>query len=959
MSWYPYIWGKTVRNPLPGQPDYHHLACHLLDVGAAAEALLMDERARFLLRRLAHALGCDAEALARVLPLLIASHDLGKASPSFLEKGAAQAERLRQHGAPWPVKVEKPFFHDLELARSLADLLPELGILTVEARNPRPFWNAVSHGVTAHHGHFFKPDELDPRSHPAEVPIATTGESWRGEWLAARRRLVREVRAVLCPEAPPVPCRPRNLSAVAMLLNGFTILCDWIGSDAELFPARGYPDLATYAVDARAAARRGIQERGLLSHLPAVEEPHFAALFPERKESIRPLQEALDRGGNCPLPEQCLVLIEAAMGEGKTEAAWLLSRRLSWAHGSAFGGCYFALPTVATSNQMYERVKRFLRDACPDGGKTLLAPVNGLAEFHPDVRRELRNTDGPQEYDEEQSVHYNTWFLPRKRSLLAPYGVGTIDQALLAGLNTRHVGLRLLGLAGKVVIIDEVHAYDLYMSTILDRLLLWLKELGASVILLSATLPSERRAKLLEIFGGSAKSSPAGEEAPYPLVSIASPAAPVAPLTCKSSGRDVNVEVIRRTDGNQNRTANVGWLLERIVPGTRALWICNTVGEAQAVFRELEKQVEDFPKSQRPDLCLFHARFPQQERAAIENDVLKRFGPPSGGEEHAGKAVILVATQVVEQSLDLDFDLMVSQLAPVDLLLQRLGRLHRHAERHRPEPHRQPRLVLLVPPVGANGPDWGRYRKVYEPLVLLRTILALSELEETDRIRIPDEIRPLVERVYAPLDMLPDDPQAERVNLRREWFQQAADRKQKDDQRPKQEAQLRLLMAPHPKTFGGAPNFLLDEDAAEAMLSVQGSEALGSPGEDPDEPELQMQTRLGEPTLQAILLENADPLLQAARTRASLTPEQVEALLQRRVSLSHAGLVNWAGTPPFENHPELLPPSFKASNALRRMALLPLDAQRCFRWQTTTGEDSLRLDSKLGVVYRRDEEETL
>src|SRR5262249_28646154 len=226
---------------------------HLVDVGVVAEALLGDPRARHWLNRLAGGLGCDADALKRILPLLIAIHDLGKACPGFLAKSGLQAQRLPDRAAPRASKPRARYPHALELARSLAELLSELGIFTphLEGRRQRQFWHAVGLGVTAHHGRFFAQQDLET---PPEIPaLGPEAEDWPGqrEWVQARHWLVEQVRAVLCEGAAPVDCRPENLSAVAMLLNGFTILCDWIGSDTDYFEAAGYPDMCEYVEKAR------------------------------------------------------------------------------------------------------------------------------------------------------------------------------------------------------------------------------------------------------------------------------------------------------------------------------------------------------------------------------------------------------------------------------------------------------------------------------------------------------------------------------------------------------------------------------------------------------------------------------------------------------------------------------------------------------------------------------------
>lgn len=940
-QWTDYLWGKTDREPRPERPDWHHLLCHLIDVGVAAELLLADPRAAHWTGRLATALGADVEALQRVLPFLIGLHDLGKASPGFQVKSEVHLARLLAAGAPWPQRTPQPLRHDLELGRTFADTLEELQVLVLEVGLPGPFYQAVSHGIGAHHGSFFKPGELNAEP---EVPCAgeeDPGCPWEAEWLRARGWLAAELRRLSGCPAEPLRCRPRNLSAVMLLLNGFTILCDWIGSDTHYFPPKGLPDFDEYVKQARGRAADAIQERSLLAYLSWDTEPTFAGLFPGR--APRSVQQALDVETLPVLPGQFLAIIEAPMGEGKTEAALLLACRAARQCGCA--GFYFALPTVATSNQMYDRVQRLLQGIAGHG--SVLVPVNGLMEFHPDVEAALRTRTTPPAYPEEQGVHFDSWYLPRKRSLLAAYGVGTVDQALLCALNTRHVGLRLLGLAGKVVIVDEVHAYDLYMSTILDTLVRWLRELGATVILLSATLPASRREALLAAFAGdkaSAACPTLAATAPYPLISLAAPGGGSWAVPAGEAARRMEVALEIRADGERCRAENARWLLDQLRGNGRAVWICNTVGEAQAVFWELEQQTAGHPDA--PELLLFHARFLQGDRRAREAEVLTRFGPPpfdEGGTPRRSwnapaRATILVATQVVEQSLDLDFDLMVSQLAPVDLLLQRLGRLWRHSDRTERGGAERPRFVLLEPLVGENGPEFGNTGYVYSHLILLRTLLCLRQRRLTAPLSLPGEIRELVEAVYpAEADALPDDERATAAGLQPEWFRCALALHQKEAQKQLDEARLRVLRDPLPGgAFYVAQNGLVEDAEADSYLA--------------------MQTRLGRPSVRVCLLPSGGELERQTRGRTDLERDRVKQLLDHTVSLATPALVRWVEERRAAADQRYFPSAFSAVNALRDVALLPL-TEVGFRWPSGERERWLRLDERLGIVYDRDEED--
>ncbi|MGH7297917.1 MAG: CRISPR-associated helicase Cas3', partial [Polyangiaceae bacterium] len=416
---------------------------------------------------------------------------------------------------------------------------------------------------------------------------------------------------------------------------------------------------------------------------------------------------------------------------GKTEAALLLYETLA-ARGAT--GLYFALPTQATSNQILGRVQRFLESAYP-GEVHELHLVHGdagLSERYERLKERafsVRSVDGPARG--EGGAVADSWFSRSKRALLAPVAVGTVDQALLGVLGVRHAFLRLHALAGKVVVIDEVHAYDTYTSGLLARLLAWLRALGTTVVLLSATLPASRRAALTRAFGGTAP-----QPCPYPR------------LTTVTGGRSFTETFVPK---REPKSVHVRWrdgatlpeaLATRLERGGCVAWIVNTVRAAQQTYRTLRRLKADGVIREGVAIDLIHARFPFDARAARERAAEIQFGPDGAKRPDAA---ILVGTQVLEQSLDLDFDLMITELAPVDLVLQRAGRLHRHV---RPKELRGafPEAELWVQRPddedGASGPSFGASKFIYAESVLLRSWLALRA---RDTILLPTDIEPLIE----------------------------------------------------------------------------------------------------------------------------------------------------------------------------------------------------------------------
>lgn len=472
------------------------------------------------------------------------------------------------------------------------------------------------------------------------------------------------------------------------------------------------------------------------------------------------------------------------MGEGKTEAAMYLADH--WNVQLNQRGCYFALPTQATSNQMFSRVREFLEERFA-GRNVLLQLLHGhaalSAEFETNLKKGATLLQLTPVYDETGTAHQHhhhddctpgvvaaEWFTHRKRGLLAPFGVGTVDQALMAVLQTKHVFVRLFGLAHKTIIIDEVHAYDTYMSVLLERLLEWLAALGSPVILLSATLPKQRRDALRDAYlkglgtalsnGNPTTTTPNPEDC-YPRITWATAQSPGVKhiQTSAQNTRTLRLRHVsaKLPEGGAETFRLGADLAEALQDGGCAAVICNTVQRAQEVYARLKSFFPGEADDGWPELDLLHARFLFKNRAERETRALIRFGKNDGevidreGYTHKvrrPKRAVLVSTQIIEQSLDLDFDLIVTDLAPVDLILQRAGRLHRHQRQSsdRPPALHQPMLWVTQPELGDDGlPDFGVSGFVYDPHILLRSWL---EMRDREQIKVPDNIEFLIEAVY-------------------------------------------------------------------------------------------------------------------------------------------------------------------------------------------------------------------
>lgn len=725
------LWGKTCRDAEDPDADskYHPLLFHLFDVAHVTLCLWdewIDQRWK---SRIAGSLGCDEETARRLIAVLAGAHDVGKATPPFQFQPTPldwlrEGLRLLGLNAP-PDPRNKP--HNFVSTKELRRVWREKE--WPWETDPERAEVVLSHLTGAHHGTFPKAGDYNSW---AENELGD--EHWRSVRLELLEVLTRE----FWPDGAQIPPTLdwTDLGAVPFGA-GLISVADWIGSSAH-FPLAGHrqrtPSLREYLPLSRQRARAAIDEFGF------ARAPNFSLPRPDFRTfwgfPPNPLQEAVIAATE-DVSAPFLLLCEAPMGAGKTEAAF-------WAADAAFSasrarGLYVALPTQATSNAMHARASDFLQKRLPSE-LVHLQLVHGNARLKDDdiAFKPLSELYEGLEADPQRArVMALSWFTGAKRPLLAPFGVGTIDQSLLAALQTRHFFVRLFALAGKVVVFDEVHAYDTYMSELLATLLSWLRELGCSVVLLSATLPSSKRR---ELFGSWGAQLPAAEAA-YPRLTWCSDdktARSIAIEGAEMVPKTVAVSPLHPDELGQT-------LCEKLRDGGCAAIICNTVAQAQALFVELSAEFADWIP--REHLILFHARMPFCWREAKERQILRSFGKDKAKRP---RRALVISTQVLEQSLDLDFDWMASFMAPTDLLLQRAGRLHRHTAKEGEPPLERhglnaPELAILSEAEGDAPPNFGASEWVYERDVLLRSWLLWRGRSQ---LQLPGEIESLIEATY-------------------------------------------------------------------------------------------------------------------------------------------------------------------------------------------------------------------
>lgn len=693
------MWAKT--QPRQSQ-ETHSKVC-----GIVAQQLLRYMLPKDTLKLLAHLLHLALHQLFCFVGYLASSHDNGKLSPNNQAADEAMRQKMLAEGIRLMSRGLGSYpRHEKNTAAIMERIWKADGM---EKRTAR-FLAAV---LGAHHQG--KTGEQDI--------VLDAWKDWQDELDRRLRQYFYGDTAVVW----PVIAR-EDKGAVGALLLGITILSDWISSAALFADADNWKDNLREAVEERMQAflrDSGLEKQTLF---PVSDFPSVWPNIP--RQGMRPLQQETEALFTDCDEKISLVLLEAPMGEGKTEAGMYAALQMAKQWEKA--GFYVALPTAATSNQMVRRMRDLLKMHHAEEEVCLLHAMAWLVdEQQPD----------PEEIQTEDENFARQWLAPLRRGLLSPYAVGTVDQAMQSVMMIKYGVLRLFSLSGKALVIDELHAYDVYMDSILTCLMQWCKALEIPVVLLSATLPPAKKQQMLAPFTNAPLSSC------YPAVTAVTESG-------RLIERHFDKTVMRRRLGvklcailhEPERIAAKA--LELVGNGGCLCVMLNTVAQAQQVYRELKKQ------NTSQVLLLFHARFPAGRRDEIETQCLRLFGKDKS---HRPKKAIVVTTQIGELSLDLDWDVMMTAIAPVDLLLQRAGREQRHLDTLRPAHFKQPILYVLVPkdkPAVSLEQKYGEDGAVYPLCLLAQSEYLLADRQE---IRIPEDMAQLVADGYdeskAPADI--------------------------------------------------------------------------------------------------------------------------------------------------------------------------------------------------------------
>lgn len=744
------LWAKTGKE----DGEWLCLPHHLTDSALVGRHVWNTWVSAGVRRQIQNSLNLTVEEAEIFVSWVCGMHDVGKASVPF----ASQLFESKTHshlcdqisGAGFPIKktIRDVWWpHSVESRLAWADF--------AETHYGFSKRNAIFIGdiFGAHHG-------LPATSDFSDKATKLRKEPRNGKWLEVQEELIQgiidftgadEVLKKLSTQKNPLPSDTR------MVLTGVVIMADWIASNADFFPLVG-----DAPVNYQERFSQGIESLNLntswtpQSFREVSPQQAYAQSFGWNQHiTPRPMQEKVFEVAQN-LEGSSLICIEAPMGNGKTEAALLAAEILAEKTGR--NGVFFGAPTMATSDSLFSRTKKWAENSKSETASMYLGhSKNSLNSDFGSMPRRSQMRVAPEGTPDNQNCAHHTeviahqWLWGRKKGILSDIVVGTVDQVLMLALQSKHAMLRHLGLANKVVIIDEIHSYDAYMSSYTSVALRWLARYGVPVVLLSATLPHSVKEELLGAYQqGLAGSMKTKKEIPstgldYPVITSVSPAGiEITKVPDSSTPQTFSTQAM--DDGEAQLREKIQLLEDG---GGCLLILCNTVTRAQEAYKIAQEIAGD-------DVVLLHARFTAVERVAQEQKLVRELGPEARRETDRPYRRVVVATQVVEQSLDVDFDCIITDIAPVDLLLQRMGRVHRHRrpESDRPVWARKPQVFVrgmeeigapTQPPVFSQGVD-----TVYESALLLPTCaeMKLYEEHEPETLTLPLDIPRLVQAVY-------------------------------------------------------------------------------------------------------------------------------------------------------------------------------------------------------------------
>jgi CRISPR-associated endonuclease/helicase Cas3 len=756
-------WGKAKSDADNGRPAYHLLPYHCLDVAAVSDIWL--QKSQYIRWIFTNITGLDEQRSRAWVLFFIALHDYGKFDLRFQRKAVESWKEVNPELSTVQTQLNGKSIKDYNhgptgLYWLYQDLKERFSSgyddFCFEENEDWTAWCSWLAPVVGHHG--IVPDESHkdrPEYRLLESKhLLDAFKQSRLQWLKVLERLFLSPAGLALADNPPKLTISKNNQSPATMLAGFCSVCDWLGSSERFAyddqPRNDFNALTQWYSMRLDTAKTVLQEAGVISQI----KPY---------ESINKLLV-----GNLPRQVQCLIeqlpkttgltLIEASTGSGKTEAALAYAWQLL-ALGLA-DSIVFALPTQATANAMLARLERAA--ALLFANQTNLVLAHGRSKYQQTFIN-LKQACRPQTVQggKEAWVQCGNWLAQsRKRVFLGQIGVCTVDQVLISVLPVKHKFVRGFGVGRSVLIVDEVHAYDSYMYGLLEAVLEQQRLAGGSAILLSATLPARQRQQLAKAWNCELNKI----NQSYPLIShCCTGKTEYFDLTDQPKQQPKPSSVTLELSETPELLPDEAFLqrmLNAVEQGAQVCLVCNLVAVAQQLYQRCQTLIEQSAALSEAQCLLFHSRFIFSHRQDKENKVLGLFGPDAQLKDARNQGHLLIATQVVEQSLDLDFDWLVTQLCPADLLFQRMGRLHRHEKNqtNRPKAFAEPICTVLLP----TEQDYALHEIIYgNSRVLWRTqqLLKKAEKDSASKVTFPAAYRSWIEQVYDE-EVWPGEPES-------------------------------------------------------------------------------------------------------------------------------------------------------------------------------------------------------
>jgi len=716
-----YYWGKT------NSDSWHPLLCHSLDSAAVADVWSSSPA---LARALVPRGVCKEEALKWVL-FFVYMHDFGKIDTRFQSLNFEVWKKLQPDISEndYENKNDYSYLHGYG---GLVHFKNDIGITSdIDILDELNFEEDALNWIKQAINHHDRNTNAETKRIivPTKNGVLTKRDNEaRKGFLEIGKRIFLDgmeiIRGIFLPSYAPTP-----------VFEGFCSVCDWIASCSEFFPYEKYPDSPLdYYISRLKYAKDALHQCGLIAE--RLKTGGMKSLFPDiEPRGVQQIELPKSDSGS-------LIMIEAPTGSGKTEAALSIASE-QVAAGMA-DSIIFALPTQATANAMFDRIQKVACKLFPNSGVNVVL-AHGKDKFNEGLkilRERGESFDGRNLVEEDGIIICSKWIgSSKKRSMLGQICICTLDQVLLSALRgVKHNFVRTLSIGRSILIIDEIHSYSCYMNTLTERVLKDQHDANGSVILLSATLPERRRKEIYSKWCGEEILSSWNPDNAYPLVSYSTVEdkkvnefrlPEIIDKTDATAGRCVSLKSLRLKDSFPDENLYME-IINYAKSGEVIAFICNMVKDAQEIADELQKRT-NIP------VDLFHARFTFSDRDKIERSIIKRYGK----ERVHGEGRILVATQVVEQSLDLDFDRMYTQLCPIDLLFQRIGRLQRH---QRPRISKGLPSCIVISPIDDN---FGMHGVIYSCDAFLWRTRYLIENNSCEYIRFPEVYRKWTDMVYS------------------------------------------------------------------------------------------------------------------------------------------------------------------------------------------------------------------